>query len=180
MQFIQSRSAKSKQTMEQWAMSWNRLESIDPNCHFTSPQGGYGHNSSPSEDEAKRSGFSSPEAHLVNREETIPIRLQGRRKVPDSYSPAWQPWRCLVCSLLFSVLGPLGEVAGWHSPWLAWPFGKRSWNMWWNKRKPGLLPVSAPWGVHSGRSWEVRAPGSKASPEHCPLTVPSFARADRK
>lgn len=87
-----------------------------------------------SEDGAEISGFCNPEAYLI----ISTINLRGRA---DSQSgcraggksqaslPSLQPQRyCVSFSFFqlpsFSVLGPLWEVARWHSPWLAYAFGK--------------------------------------------------------
>lgn len=92
MQFIQSRFAKSKQTMGWWwARSWNRPRGVNPKCHFMSSRGGYTYNSALSEGGAKRSGqptsSCNPEAHLVIRGRINSDQDAGRKESPRNLTP---------------------------------------------------------------------------------------------
>lgn len=130
MGFIWSRFAKSKQTMGRWAMSWNRPQSINPECHFMSPTEGTLRQNSLSGNGAKISGVLQPRVHLIFRIVTFRGGNDSKSccgaegKSQDSHSPAWKPWRYLV-SISVSLLPaffqfcvhygkmPDGTVHGW-------------------------------------------------------------------
>lgn len=166
-------------------MSWNRRQSINPECHFKSPKEGTLSQNSLLENRAKV-GFATqrpskyPNNHF-QRKKQFPIRLQGRRKVPRLSFPSLAAPKVFGLHQFFSApcffqfcvqYGKLldGVVHGW-TVFLARDNGT------WGSQGCFLSLLSEGFTlVGPGRTGHL---GPRLA-QNTPLTVPSFSRVDSK